>query len=104
MHHIYKDNDNLIRVRGLKDRTDDSYVNSATINLVLKDEDGAQVAGVAWPVSATYVTASNGDYNGILPKEAAIAPKTSYYVEITAVDGAVQAEWNLRVMAVDRRL
>ena len=103
MHELYTDNDNLVRVRGLRDKRDDTYKNSATVNMTLKDEDGTAVTGVSWPVAFSYVAASNGNYNGVIPKEAAIQAREHYYIEITAVEAGTTAEWNVRVRARDRK-
>lgn len=73
--------DNLVRLDGLTNASSGAYVNSATVNYVLKDSAGATIiASTAMP----YVAASNGRYEGTVPSTTPLALNAFYVLEITA--------------------
>ena len=60
------ENDNLLTVDGVQDSSDGSFLNAATVIATLKDEEGVDVTGQTFPLTLTYVTASDGKYTGTL--------------------------------------
>lgn len=93
---IFEDNDMLIEIDELRDSADNSYLNAATVTTTLKDSDGVAVTGGAgWPVSMNYVAASNGKYQGVVDNDLALDDGDTGTVEITAVEGTLEAFWEL---------
>ncbi|GIW79440.1 MAG: hypothetical protein KatS3mg105_1247 [Gemmatales bacterium] len=77
--------DNLVRLDNLKNASTDAYVNTATVNFVLKDADGNVVVG---STPMPYVSASNGRYEGTIDDTVPLAENGLYTIEITATDGS----------------
>lgn len=63
---LYLDNDNNLLLRGVHTTSPKAYVNDAVAEVTLKDENGDELAGQAWPLTLVYVTGSDGDYEGTL--------------------------------------
>ena len=63
---IYVANDNLLRVDRLRDAEDGSFLNAATVTAHLRNRDGTDVGGQAWPLTLGYVAGSEGRYHGTL--------------------------------------
>lgn len=96
--------DNLLELDGLQDEAADSYLNSATVTVTLVDEDGTNVTGQSWPTTMTYVTSSNGKYQGTIEDVAALSHGAQYTAKITANGGAgLMGYWELPVQAETRR-
>lgn len=86
-------NDQTIRVNGLQDEVTESYLNAATVTVTLKAKDGTEVAGETWPLTLSYVAASDGNYIGNLSDELELTAGRTYFVEITAVSGEWKGFW-----------
>lgn len=99
----YYKNDTLLEVSGLSDEATDAYINNATITAVVKDKDGAQVAGQSWPLTLAYVAASDGDYRGVLEDTLAVEIGDSLMAEVT-IDGGSgrKAFWRMPVKVRQR--
>lgn len=99
---LYIDNDNRIKLVGLAD-ADNTYQNSATVQVTLKDDQGNNLAGQTWPLALSYVAASNGDYKEVL--QDTISGLTNGD-DITAVvdveSGGLTAHWEIPVKAGTR--
>jgi len=63
---IYIGSDNLFVVRGVKNSSNGEYINDATVELTLQDADGNDISGQTWPLTLTYIAASNGEYQGTI--------------------------------------
>ena len=93
---MFVDNDMLVEVKGLQDSSDDTFLNAATVTAVLLDETGTQVTGGSpQPISLGYVGGSNGIYQGIFDSVVALTNGDCGTIEITAVEGTLDAFWTL---------
>ncbi len=82
---LYK-NDNLIEVDELKDEVAGTFLNAATVTAVLKDSAGALIGS---SITLTYVTSSNGKYQGNIPDDLVVSLGDRITAEITADGGGV---------------
>ena len=62
----YANSDNLLDIVGLRNDAGGVYLDSATVTVTVKDFAGAEVAGETWPLVASHVFGSNGDYYAVL--------------------------------------
>lgn len=99
----YVDNDNVVTLDELTDEAGD-YVNDATVEATLFDLDGDEVTGVTWPITLSYVAASDGLYRGVAGDVAAVADGAEYDVRVDVDDGSggTARFWH-RVVAKTRR-
>ncbi|KQU77706.1 hypothetical protein ASD12_18065 [Mesorhizobium sp. Root102] len=101
---VYVDNTNLIEVVGLKSAIEGSFVNDADVSVTVKDAEGTNVSGQTWPATLTYVTASEGNYRGIIEDDVALTAGTTYYAHIDANAGANRiGHWEFAFVARTRR-
>jgi len=100
---IFADNDNLVQnPTPMRLSSDGSYVNDATVTMTLKDSAGASVSG-ATGLTLSYVSGSNGRYQGTLPYTLSLTAGADYTLEITGTSaGSVRGFWVLTVNVVDR--
>lgn len=84
---IYLANDNLLELQGLQNAATAAYVNNATVTATVVDKNGANVAGQSWPVTLSYVSASNGNYRGTLEDALALTEGEDYTARV-AISGA----------------
>jgi len=82
----YYKNDTLLELAGLKDEVTEAYINTATVTATVKNAAGTAVTGQAWPLTLSYVTASDGDYRGVLEAALSVAVGDRLTVEVT-IDG-----------------
>lgn len=68
---------------GLYDTVLGSFVNDATMTFTLKDSGNLAVSGASG-VSMTYVTGTQGVYEGVLEDGVSLTENSTYYLEITA--------------------
>ena len=86
---LFRDNDNLLEVLGVRNGITTQFINSATATVTVTDLKGIEISGASWPLTLSYVTGSDGDYRGVLP-DVLILPTTSRQVAATIiVDGGV---------------
>lgn len=99
----YQNNDNLVtNPTPMILSATGAYINDATVTMTLKDSVGASVSG-ATGLSLTYVTDSNGTYQGTLPYTLTLTAGESYTLEITGTkSGVARAFWVLDVDVVNR--
>ena len=89
----YVDNDNVIKVEGLRD-SDDDYVNDAVVSCTgIETAAGAAVGGDSFPKTLSYVAASNGDYRATLEQTLALVAGEAYVAFITVVGGGLNASF-----------
>lgn len=67
---------------GLYDTTTGAFVNGATVTAALKDSANQAVTGSA--TTLTYVTGTEGCYEGIMEDVVVLTENATYYLEITA--------------------
>ena len=101
---LYIDNDMVVEVNGLQDPTDSSYQNAATVTCTIQDRAGTEVSGIGWPLSLSYVTASNGVYRATIDKAAVFAEGAQYEAIITVVSSTLDAKWTVPCIANTRRV
>lgn len=99
---IYRGNDNLVaNPTPMTRASDGAYINDAVVSMVLYDANGSAVVG-ANGLALTYVTDSNGIYQGTLPSTLTLTAGAVYSLEITATRGSTTAFWVLSVSVVNR--
>lgn len=92
-----KDNDMVIEVSGVTDKIAGTLINDAIINATLKDSDGADVAGIAWPQTIDY-TGTAGLYQKVIDKAASIVDGGGYTLEVDlTTPGGTEAHWEIPV-------
>lgn len=87
MKKLYVGENNAIKWKGLIDlsRSPNEYVNDAELTMSVRTLAGSDVAN-AGNLSLTYVSGSDGDYIGIVPKTAALTVDTRYNLVASAND------------------
>lgn len=68
---IYVNEDNKVKVIGLRDEEDNAYVNDATGTFRILDDTGTAM-DMTEVIDLTYIAASNGNYVGYLPQADAV--------------------------------
>ena len=102
---LYLNNDNLLILDGLKDKTPgvDAYVNSATVTAELKDQDGNTVSG-AGTIPMSYVSGSDGTYFGVVEDDVPLEKGALYTATIDVDAGSDKvAQFNPQLWARERR-
>ncbi len=97
---LYK-NDNLIEVDELKDEVAGTFLNAATVTAVLKDSAGATIGS---SITLTFVSGSNGKYQGNVPDDLAVNLGDRITAEITADDGADKRAFWVVGLVVEKRV
>lgn len=83
--YLYRNkNTHVIELVDLKDDVAGTYINNATVTAVLKDEADEEIAGISWPLTMAYVTASNGKYRGVLSHLLETTVGARLWAEVTA--------------------
>jgi len=100
---VYRDNDNLITVTGLRDiSAGGDYLNSASVTANLYDEDGSLVTPTGG-ITLSHVSGSDGDYEGVIQSSTSLAVGPNYRLEIDASQAGVVAHWELEAEVVERQ-
>ena len=101
---LYVGNDNLLKVVGLQNSNDGSFLNGITVQVVeILDADGNQVTGETWPQTLDYVVASDGDYRATLADTINLTAGESYTVVLVADGGTgLKGRWEFPVDAETR--
>lgn len=97
---FYQKNTQVFEIDGLKDQTG-AYLDSATVSATLVDQNGNEVAGFV-NITMTYLTASQGIYQGTIASTFDPPVGGGYIVRLDATQGAAVGHWEIRV-AVDAR-
>lgn len=63
---IYINNSNAILLQGLHDESNMAFINTATVEVTIKDRNNVAIPGITWPKSMLYVTGTDGDYRAVL--------------------------------------
>ncbi|KKK68278.1 hypothetical protein LCGC14_2945670 [marine sediment metagenome] len=100
---IFNKNDNLLEVVGLKNVVTDTFINTATVTATLVDSKDVNVVGESWPITLSYVAASDGLYQAILKDTMTLVSGGLYTAKIDADDGPnKRAHWEFPVRAETR--
>jgi hypothetical protein len=89
---FYPLNSTVISVTGLQDFLSGAYLDAATVAATLMDEKG-NADPVINSLPLTYIPASNGNYQGIVPNTFNATVGSRYQLKITALQGLEQAVW-----------
>lgn len=103
-HTVYRLNDNTVEWQSMLLSTDGSYVNDATVTMTLCTyASGSRVVVTnASALSMSYVSGSNGKYQGQLPASLTLVAGDPHKLEITAASGANDAFVELDVNVLNR--
>lgn len=112
---IFRKNDNVIEWTWLSRSTDGSYINDGTVTFtlysgyslvsttgVLAPSVGSVNVVVTGPIAMTYVTGSNGKYQGKLPASVELDLSLEYTIEINGSAGGHIARRSIPVSVIDR--
>lgn len=80
--------DTLIRWDKLWNPTTAEYVNDATVAFTLRTAALAAVSG-ATGITMSYVSGSNGRYDGVLESTVGLTDGATYYLDVTATSGSL---------------
>lgn len=102
----FLDTDGLLVVHGVKDEADLEYVSDAVVSVIMYHrETGVEIAGVVWPLTLIYVALSEGRYQGVLPRAAAVAEGQTCELKIVMEkDGFQTTSWDRVTYAKKRAL
>lgn len=97
---LYKNNDNLIELRGLTDTLTNLVLNAATVTAQVEDMSGVVVVA-SFPVPTA---GSSGNYRTVLDKTAiaSLVLNNSYITKYTAVQGTTDYAANFQVVFQER--
>jgi len=92
-------NDNNIEVTGVKKAGTGSAVTDAVVTVtVVKRKGKAEVSGQTWPVTCSWVSASNL-YRGVLQDVMVVKPEQELTAQLTVSGGAhLKGYWELPVI------
>lgn len=93
---LWIDNDNLLRVTGVRGGANDVYLNAASAEVTLVDADtGTALSGQSWPLALPYISGSNGDYEVTLPFAIQTTDKQQIRAEVV-IDGGAGLRLSIR--------
>lgn len=99
----YDLNSNLLKITGLKNANDGSWVNSGVTVTAKICPVNSTTAITNGTITLSYVAASNGNWQGTYPSTTPVVRNTSYDLIVTA-DGGVSLTgvWKIRIRAEER--
>lgn len=101
---IERQNDYVLTWENVDRATDRAWVNDIAATMVLKlTSDDSTISGTS--VSMTYVSSSNGSYQGRIPASALPSSLTLgalYYIEVSATSGSFTGYAKLEAQVVSR--
>jgi len=100
---FFVSNTNTVIIDELQQSGSSAYVNDATVTCTVKDADGVAVTGETFPVSGSYVAASNGRYEINISSALNVAAGDAVTAEVTATSGSVTGFWTLPIKVRTRR-
>lgn len=99
---IYIESDNELTVSSLRNTSDGSFINDASVVVTLFDAGGGEVGGQVWPLTMGYVSGSDGDYKTTLSDELVLEKNKRYRAKVVADAGAGKKRtWWKNVKAVE---
>lgn len=101
---LYLDNSVYFRVVLTNPDLDPIYVNDATVEATLYDDQDTEVTGQVWPIILAYEVASDGIYEETIAPLAALVENAQYTVKYVATgsDGTI-GQWTNSVVAKVRK-
>lgn len=112
-HIFYTDgNDNVLRLDNLKywDPTTGKNIyatGSATVTATMRTGESTTstaVSGLTFPITATYVSGSNGRFSFVFDKALALVADTVYWAHVTIAQGTNDGHLKVRIMAKSRKV
>lgn len=101
---LYKDNDMIVELSGLRNEVNGEFINNATVACSLKTPAGVAVSGQTFPTAMDYVAGSDGLYRATLSDAVQVTLNGRYVVEITAdAGGGLNAKWSVDVACQTRK-
>ena len=97
IHQHWIGSDNLFEVTGAQNVLTGDFLNSATVQVTVVDATTeTEVNGETWPLTLSYVAASNGDYRGVLSDQLVLQEQQSLRYDVVVDAGAgLRREWRL---------
>jgi hypothetical protein len=92
--------DNYITLEGLKDSTNNQFINTATVTVTVYSPANVALSGTSWPVTMSYVASSNGNYRGILPATLVVNKGETLTAKVTATVGGLSRVWDFDVVVL----
>ena len=92
--YLFPLNSQLIQVQGLQDVLTGNFLNAATVTATLINFRGI-ADSVLNNIPMTYVSASNGNYEGVAPDTFNAPVGSGYILQIQATQGSVQGLWSI---------
>ncbi len=100
---VYISEDTLIEFSGMKDASDDTYINDSTGTWELSTYDNGEPGTSLATGSLSYVAASNGNYQGTIDKgdpSTALTEDTRYILEATVASSGRDGFRRIEVWAI----
>lgn len=99
---LYKVNDQVVEVTGLKNNVTGAFLNAATVTATLKDKNGNAVTGLS-SLTLAFLAGTNGNYRGQVEQTFDPAPGRGYVLHIDSDEGGVVGHWEIPVIVEVRR-
>lgn len=86
---IYIQSDNIIEVTGVTNAATGAFLNDATVTLTLLDAAlETPIIGQTWPLELSYITASDGNYRGMIINGITVSENQILLAEVIVDAGA----------------
>ena len=95
---LYPENTQVLNVRGLQDVATGNFLDAATVQATLFDQNGHADPVIA-DLTLSYLTATDGDYQGTVP--ASFSPAklgAGYNLVVLATQSGIQSKWTIPVV------
>ena len=100
---IYPDNSLVFETTLTNPNESPIYVNDAAVSLTVYDMLDVELPSQAWPLSLSYVTASDGIYQAVVLSLVDLVVGTEYKVIVTALGtDSLEGSWTYYVRATER--
>lgn len=90
---LYPENTTVIEMDGLQDEVSGAYILDATVTATLIDCNGTPDP-ILKDIVLAFITASNGNYQGVVPNTFNAALGSGYTLQVKAVTSGIQAFWS----------
>jgi hypothetical protein len=100
---LYLGNDMILELDALKNAVTDAFINNATVSVTLTDSAGEDVTGETWPLTMSYVAASDGKYRAVLQDTLPLIKNKRYKATVNAVGSGLKGNWEIDVIAKVRQ-
>lgn len=98
----YPGNSGVLQIGALKNAQTDAYINDATVEATVVDRHDAEVTGQSWPLTLSYVAASDGIYRGVIESDLTVVVGGTYTAQVTATSGVLVGYWELPITIATR--